>query len=68
MEVLSHPADTPALAAKGGCTLSEQGIIGNAVGPVVTVYMTAYMMVNTLGGGDSHEGSENECVMLPVHT
>lgn len=48
MEVLSHPADTLALAAKGGCTLSEQGIMGNAVGPV---YMTAYMMVNTLRGG-----------------
>lgn len=31
MEVLSHPADTLALAAKGGCTLSEQGIMGNAV-------------------------------------
>lgn len=48
MEVLSHPADTLALAAKGGCTLSEQGIMGSAVGPV---YMTAYMMVNTLRGG-----------------
>lgn len=46
----SHPADALALAAKGGCTLSELGIVGSAVGPGVTVYVAAYMMVNTSWG------------------
>lgn len=35
----SHPADTLALAAKGGCTLSEEGVAGDAVAPVVALYI-----------------------------